>query len=54
MAFTVAELAERWNCSTKTIWRLIKAGKIRAFKVGREWRVTATCVHNYEAQQQSR
>ncbi len=52
MAFTVAELAQHWNCHPKTVWRLIRVGRLRAFRVGREWRVTASCVKQYEAQSQ--
>jgi len=50
IAYTVAELAQRWNCSTKTIWRLIRARRLRAFRVGREWRIATSCVKQYEAQ----
>lgn len=50
MAYTIAELAERWNCHPKTIRRLIRARKLTAFRVGREWRVPAESVAAYERQ----
>lgn len=50
IAYTIAELAQRWNCSTKTVWRLIRNQRIHAFRVGKEWRIPATCVLSYEAQ----
>jgi excisionase family DNA binding protein len=52
MAYTVAELAQHWNCHPKTIRRLIRARRLRAFQVGREWRIPASCVKQYEAQYQ--
>ncbi len=39
MSFTVAELADRWNCHPETVRRMIASGELRAFRVGREWRV---------------
>lgn len=36
---TVKELAEFIKVSDQTIARAIKAGELKAFKVGREWRV---------------
>lgn len=50
MAYTVAELAARWNCCAKTVRREIERGNLVAFKVGREWRVMESCVTQYERQ----
>ena len=38
-AFTVKEVAAAFNISTRTVWRLIKAGKISTFKLGRSIRI---------------
>lgn len=55
MAFTVAELCERWNCRPKLIRRLIRDGYLPdAFRLGREWRIPKSCVTNYEARYRSR
>jgi excisionase family DNA binding protein len=41
---TVPELAEYLNVSTITIYRLLKAGQIPAFRVGSEWRFSADAI----------
>ena len=35
---TVHELAEYLQCNKSTIYKLIRSGKIPAFKVGSDWR----------------
>ena len=37
--YLVEELAERLRVSTMTIYRYIKAGRLRAFKIGKEFRI---------------
>lgn len=44
MSYTVAELAARWNCHPETVRRMIAAGTLEAFRVGREWRVAEEVV----------
>lgn len=34
MNFTVAKLAERWECSRTAVYALIRSGKIRTFSIG--------------------
>ncbi len=46
--YTVAEVAEMWKVSTKTIHRLLRRGKLRAVKVGRATRIRETEVERYE------
>ena len=41
---TVPELAERLNVSTITIYRLLKAGQLPAFRVGSDWRFSADAI----------
>ena len=36
---TVREVAEYLKLSRTTIWRWCHAGKLKAFKVGRSWRI---------------
>lgn len=38
--YLVGELAERLRVSDMTIYRYIQAGKISAFKIGKEYRIT--------------
>jgi excisionase family DNA binding protein len=39
VSYTVAELAERWNCTGETVRRMIRRGDLPAFRLGREWRI---------------
>jgi excisionase family DNA binding protein len=41
---TVPELAERLNVSAITIYRLLKAGQLPAFRVGSDWRFSADAI----------
>ena len=45
---TVASLADHWLVDPSVIYRLIKSGKLKAFKVGKEFRVTDKAVREYE------
>ena len=47
-AFTVTTLAERWACSRDVIYDLLRAGKLRAFRVGKNLRISAEEVRRYE------
>lgn len=38
--YLVEELAERLRVSNMTIYRYIKAGKLQAYKIGKEFRIT--------------
>ena len=49
MAYTVAELAHRWNCDRKTVRRLIQCNELKAFRLRREWRISKCEVTRYEA-----
>ena len=39
-AYTIKEVAEIFNCHIETVRRSIAKGKIKAFKIGNEWRVS--------------
>lgn len=49
--YTIDGLATRWACHRVTVERLIESGKLRAFRVGRGWRVSAEEVGRYEKQE---
>ena len=38
--YLVSELAERLRVSLMTVYRYIKAGKLRGYKIGKEFRIT--------------
>lgn len=45
---SVAHIADYWMVSEDTVYRLIKSGKLKAFKVGKEYRVTDRALREYE------
>jgi len=47
-AYTVNELAARWNVSTITIYRLLESRTLPGFKVGKSWRISAKTVTAFE------
>ena len=47
--FNVAEAAEFLRVSGHTVRKLIKEGKIRAVKAGRDWRITRAALDEFLA-----
>ena len=47
---TVAEVAAMLRVSTMTVYRLIKAGELRAVRVGKSYRLSEDDVDRYLAQ----
>jgi len=47
--YTVAEVAQMTRVSGMTIYRLIKAGELRALRVGHSYRVPAQALDDYLA-----
>lgn len=45
--YLVEELAERLRVSNMTIYRYIKAGKLKAFKIGKEFRISEQEFNNF-------
>lgn len=43
-AFNVSEVSAQLRISYKTTLELIKSGKLKAVKVGREWRITQQAI----------
>lgn len=52
-ALTVGQAAVRLACSTKTIYRLIESRAVRAFRVGRAWRIDDADLEHYVAYSRS-
>jgi excisionase family DNA binding protein len=50
---TVSEVAELMRVSTMTVYRLIKAGDLRAARVGRSYRLRVVEVDAYLARSES-
>lgn len=48
VTYTVAELAQHWKVNDPTIYKMIKSGKLQAFKVGVGYRITDKAVREYE------
>ena len=38
--YTPATLAERWGCNVCTVYDLLRTGKLKGFKLGKDWRIT--------------
>lgn len=45
--YLVEELAEKLRVSNMTIYRYIKAGKVKAYKIGKEFRIPAEEFDNF-------
>lgn len=45
--FTAKQLAEKLQVNVMTIYRYIKAGKIKAYKIGKEFRIDKNEFNNF-------
>jgi len=45
---TVASLSAYWRCDQNTVRHLIRTGRLQAFRVGKELRVTDKALREYE------
>lgn len=45
---SVAQLADYWMVEPTVVYRLIRSGKLKAFRVGKEYRVTDKALREYE------
>ena len=54
MSYTVTELARRWQCHQETIRRMIQRGDLKAFRVGKQWRIPQEAVTWIETKQPQR
>ena len=48
--YKLAELAERWGCSHAHVRKLVEDGRLRAFRIGKLWRVRGDAVDEFETQ----
>jgi excisionase family DNA binding protein len=48
VTYSVAELAKYWKVNEPTIYKMIRSGKLKAFKVGVGYRITDKAVREYE------
>lgn len=46
--FTPQELADHWKCHKETVYNLLRAGALHGFKLGRDWRIPASAVTEYQ------
>ena len=46
--YTIAQLAQRWQCSPDAIYDMVRRGDIKSFRVGTAIRFTAEAVAEYE------
>ena len=45
--YTLGEVAELLNCHKETLRREIKSNRLRAAKIGKEWRISKTDLEEY-------
>ena len=45
--YTLEEIIELLNVTRRTLYNWIKDGKLKAFKAGREWRVTRKALDEF-------
>lgn len=45
--YTTEEIMEVLKVTKRTLYNYIKAGQLKAFKVGREWRVTEDALREF-------
>ncbi len=38
--YTLNDLIDKWDVSRRTLLKYIKEGKLKAFRIGNDWRVT--------------
>lgn len=48
IVYSIHQVADRWQVEKSTIYRMISSGKLPAFRVGKEFRVTDRAVREYE------
>jgi excisionase family DNA binding protein len=53
-AFSISQLAKRLDVCERTARRLIEAGELKAYRVGRQWRVFEPDLQDYLARQANR
>ena len=52
-AYTYQSLAERWACSVDLIYKMVRRGEIKTFRIGRATRISASEVERIEGGNQT-
>ncbi len=47
VVYTLQEVANIMKVTRRTVYNWLKAGKLEAFKTGKEWRVTQEALENF-------
>lgn len=47
--YTINDVAKLWGVSYRTVLGMIHQGKLQAFKAGKEWRISAVALIEYES-----
>ena len=45
---SIGKLSKRWDCSSHHLWKMAKAGKMPAFKLGERWFIQMQWVKDAE------
>ena len=45
--YTLQEIEDLMHVARRTLYNWIKAGKLKAFRVGKEWRVTREALNDF-------
>lgn len=46
--YNVPEVAAHWGVTSQTVYNLLRSGKLKGFKIGRDWRISEEAVHAFE------
>ena len=46
--YSVVTLADKWGCSPDLVYSLLRQKKLRAFKLGHDWRISEQARLDYE------
>lgn len=52
--YTPQALAEMWQCNINTLYDLLRQGRLKGFKLGRDWRISESAVLAYENDPENR
>ncbi len=46
--YSCEEVAKRYNVKVETVWKWVREHKISAIKIGKQYRITAEEIENFE------
>lgn len=47
--FNLSDVAERWDCSEAHVRKVVETGELRAFRIGKLWRIRGDAIDEFEA-----